>query len=67
MFKKILLMTTLANVELKRLAFQVRTDSETLEGPIFLVDQLVGPEFKPPQITSDLHNRRTFTPAVTTQ
>ncbi|VDM16730.1 unnamed protein product [Hydatigera taeniaeformis] len=40
---------------------QLRADDNEYEAPIILVDLISGPDFKPPQITPEMHNRRTFT------
>ncbi|KAL5966844.1 hypothetical protein TSMEX_005386 [Taenia solium] len=40
---------------------QLRADDNEYETPIILVDLISGPDFKPPQITPQIHERRTFT------
>ncbi|KAL5110450.1 hypothetical protein TcWFU_005806 [Taenia crassiceps] len=40
---------------------QLRADDDEYETPIILVDLISGPDFNPPQITPEMHNRRTFT------
>ncbi|KAH9282812.1 hypothetical protein ECG_04204 [Echinococcus granulosus] len=40
---------------------QLRADDDEYETPVILVDLINGPDFKPPQITPEMHSRRTFT------